>query len=82
MDGGANSMQAPSVLGYTLEEARVYILGTNLNLGRVHVVGDTTDAEPVVLKQKPLAYETIRVGDIVELWIGKEGSVVPDDEDE
>jgi beta-lactam-binding protein with PASTA domain len=82
MDGGPNSMQAPSLLGYTLEEAKVYILGSNLNLGPITVIGDTTNAEPVVLKQKPLAYETIRVGDIVELWIGKEGSVVPDDGDE
>lgn len=81
MDGGPNSMQAPSVLGYTLEEAKVYIFGTNLNLGSIHLVGDTTNADPVVLKQKPLAYETIRVGDIVELWIGKEGSAVPDDDE-
>src|SRR5690606_28482187 len=82
MDGGRNSMLAPIVLGNSLEEARVYCLGTKLNLGRVHVGGDTTEAEPVVLTQKPPAYETIRAGDIVELWIGKEGSVVPDDEDE
>jgi beta-lactam-binding protein with PASTA domain len=79
MDGGNATLEAPTFLGYTLDEAKVYILGMNLNLGREIVVGDTTNAEPVVLKQKPLPSETIRVGDIVDLWVGKEGTVVPDD---
>lgn len=82
MDGGTNKQQSPNIIGYTLDEAKAYILGVNLNLGSIHLVGDTTNANPVVVKQKPLAYETIRAGDIMELWIGQEGSVVPDDEDE
>jgi beta-lactam-binding protein with PASTA domain len=82
MDGGPNSSKAPSLVGYTLDEAKVYILGLNLNLGRVTVIGDTTNAEPIVLKQKPPADETIRVGDIVDLWIGKEGTELPDGIDE
>ncbi|HEY4654511.1 MAG TPA: PASTA domain-containing protein [Cyclobacteriaceae bacterium] len=80
MDGGTNDIQAPNLIGYTLEDAKIPIFGSNLNLGSIHLVGDTTNADPVVLKQKPLAYETIRVGDIMELWIGKEGSTVPEDD--
>jgi eukaryotic-like serine/threonine-protein kinase len=82
MDGGSNSIQAPNILGYSLEDAKIPIFGSNLNLGSIHLVGDTTNANPVVLRQKPIAYETIKVGDIIELWIGKKGSPVPDDEDD
>jgi beta-lactam-binding protein with PASTA domain len=82
MDGGSKEVQAPNIVGYSLEDAKVPIFGSNLNLGTIHLVGDTTGVEAVVLKQKPEAYETIRVGDIVDLWIGKQGAEVPDDEDE
>lgn len=82
MDGGSNKIQAPNVLGYSLEDAKIPIFGSNLNLGSIHLVGDTANAGAVVLKQKPIAYETIKVGDIIELWIGKKGTPVPEDEDE
>jgi beta-lactam-binding protein with PASTA domain len=36
----------------------------------------------VVLKQKPPANENIKVGDIVELWVGKKGTPVPEEEEE
>ncbi len=81
MDGGAKSFQAPNVVGYSFEDAKIPIFGTNLNLGTIHLVGDTTGVEPIVLKQKPEAYETIKVGDIVELWIGKQGTEVPEEDD-
>jgi beta-lactam-binding protein with PASTA domain len=80
MDGGRKDVQAPSVIGYSLEDAKVPIFGYNLNLGTIHLVGDTTGVNPVVIKQKPEASETIRIGDIVDLWIGKAGTEVPEDE--
>jgi eukaryotic-like serine/threonine-protein kinase len=76
-DGGNNTVTTPDLLGYTLEDAKVPIFGSNLILGTVYLVGDTTRVLSVVLKQKPAAGETIRVGDIVELWIGKRGTPVP-----
>jgi beta-lactam-binding protein with PASTA domain len=36
----------------------------------------------VVLKQKPAPNENIKVGDVVDLWIGKPGTLVSDDEEE
>lgn len=81
MDGGSKDVQAPNVVGYSLEDAKVPIFGYNLNLGTIHLVGDTTGVDPVVLKQKPGAFETIKVGDIVELWIGKEGTGVPEEDE-
>ena len=42
-------------------------------------MGDTTGGA-VVIRQKPEANENIKVGDVVDLWIGKSDTVVPDDE--
>lgn len=82
-DGGSNTVPAPDVLGYTLEDAKIPIFGSNLNLGQVTFVGDTTGREPkIVLKQKPAPHENIKVGDIVELWIGKKGTPVPEEAEE
>lgn len=82
-DGGSNTVPAPDVRGYTLEDAKIPIFGSNLNLGQIHVVGDTTGREAiVVLKQKPPANQNIKVGDVVELWVGKKGTPVPDDEED
>lgn len=83
-DGGSNKVTAPDVTGFTLEDAKIPIFGSNLNIGDIHVVGDTLNStEPiVVLKQKPVANENINVGDVVELWIGKKGTPVPEEEEE
>lgn len=79
MDGGSGSggLQSPDYRGETLEDAKFVIFGYNLNLGEVHLVGDTTGG--VVIKQKPAPNENIKVGDVVELWIGKPGTIVPED---
>lgn len=78
MDGGSNKLPAPNVLGFTFEDAKVNILGSNLNIGNVNLLGDTTGG--VIIKQDPTPGEEIMVGDVVNVWIGKEGTEVPDDE--
>jgi beta-lactam-binding protein with PASTA domain len=81
-DGGSDSLPAPDVIGQPLEDAKVSIFGSNLNID-IEVVGDTVDAELeiVVLKQKPVPNENIKVGDIVKVWVGVFGTIVPDDDD-
>lgn len=81
MDGGSTSFESPDYMGNSLEDAKVIIFGSNLNLGNVTLVGDTTGGDAVVLKQKPAPKENIKVGDVVDLWIGKPGTLVPEDED-
>jgi eukaryotic-like serine/threonine-protein kinase len=78
-DGGSNTVSAPDVMGYSLEDAKIPIFGSNLNIGDVHVVGDTLGSIAVVIKQKPAPNENIKVGEVVELWIGKKGTLVPDE---
>ena len=80
-DGGSDSLPCPDVLGSLLEDAKVAIFGSNLNID-IEVVGDTLGAkEVVVLKQMPVSNENIKVGDIVKVWVGVFGTLVPDDEE-
>lgn len=82
MDGGSNKLPAPNVLGFSFEDAKFNILGSNLNVGDVTLVGDrdTTGLNPVILKQEPTPGEEIMVGDVVDLWIGEEGTEIPDED--
>lgn len=81
MDGGSNKLPTPNVLGFSYEDAKVNILGSNLNVGDITLVGDTTDLQPVILKQTPTPGEIIMVGDVVDIWIGEEGREVPEEEE-
>jgi len=82
MDGGSNKLPAPNVLGFSFEDAKVNILGSNLNIGDVTLLGDTTGLHPVILKQEPTPGEVIIVGDVINLWIGQEGTEVTEDDEE
>lgn len=81
MDGGSNKLPTPNVLGYSYEDAKVSVLGSNLNIGDVTLLGDTTGLHPIILKQVPTPGEVIMVGDVVDIWIGEEGTEVPVDEE-
>ena len=80
MDGGSNKLPTPNVLGFSYEDAKFSILGSNLNIGRIELVGDTTGG--VILKQDPTPNEEVMVGDVINLWIGPEGTEIPEEEEE
>ena len=82
MDGCSTTFEAPDYLGLNLEDAKVIIFGSNLNIGMITLVGDTLGTNAVILKQKPEPNENIKVGDVVDLWIGKPGTLVPEELDE
>ncbi|SKC86648.1 PASTA domain-containing protein [Ohtaekwangia koreensis] len=82
MDGGKGDYTMDNMVGQEFEDAKVYILGANLNLGTVTTTDDTVGIVPVVIKQIPEAGEKIKAGDVVDLWIGKPESVPSDDDDE
>jgi eukaryotic-like serine/threonine-protein kinase len=82
MDGGSAFLPTPNVLDYSYEEAEFSIKGSNLNVGTVKLLMDTTGAHAVVVKQNPTPNENIKVGDVVDLWIGTSDSEVPEDEEE
>ena len=80
-DGGSTEFKVPSLIGNSFDDAKVLIFGSNLTLGEITLVGDTLDGSPVILKQKPEPDENIKVGDVVDLWIGKPGTPLPDEDD-
>lgn len=82
MDGGNTKFATPSVVNYSIEDAKVVIFGANISIGDIHLMGDTTGLSPVVIKQKPRAGETMKVGDIMDLWIAKPGTQPPADDEE
>lgn len=82
MDGGSSNFKIADYFEMELEDAKVGIFGSNLNLGTVTVIGDTTGGPVVILKQKPAAGENIQVGDVVDLWIGKKGEIAPEGDDD
>lgn len=78
-DGGNTEIPSPSLLGMPLDEAEAMVFALHLQLGIIHVVGDTTNSmSVVVLKQNPSAETKMRAGDGIEIWIGEEGSIIPD----
>ena len=80
-DGGSDSLPCPYVTDLALEDAKLLIYGSTLNI-EILLVGDTIGTEDVViLKQKPEAHENIKVGDIVKVWVGKKGTTLPDEDE-
>jgi eukaryotic-like serine/threonine-protein kinase len=80
MDGGSIYLPTPNVLNFPYDEAEFSIKGSNLNVGNITLVGDTTGANAVVIKQMPGPNENIKVGDVVDLWIGAPDTEVPDED--
>jgi eukaryotic-like serine/threonine-protein kinase len=81
MDGGSMEQPTPKVTDYTFEEAKFTILGSNLTVGNVTLLGDTLRMQAVVVKQNPEPGENIKVGDAVDLWLGQPGTKPADDVD-
>lgn len=70
--------------GDSYETALFKLKGWNLHLGKVEIPEgiDTTGIEPFVYKQLPLAGDSVRVGDPVDLWIAPKGYKEPEPLDE
>lgn len=71
-----------NLVGDTYERALFKLAGWNLHLGKVEVPedADTTGTEPFVFRQYPLAGDSVRVGDPIDLWIAPKGYTPPDEE--
>ncbi len=80
MDGGSTKVETPNVIGIDYEDAKVSVLGSNLNFGEIKLLGDTTGRNAVILKQVPPPGKIVMVGDVIDIWIGEEGMEVPQDE--
>jgi len=70
-----------SLIGDTYEQAKFKLGGWDLHLGKVEIPEgiDTTGIEIFVFKQFPIAGDSVRVGDPIDLWIGPKGYSEPED---
>ncbi|WP_128544862.1 PASTA domain-containing protein [Larkinella soli] len=68
---GNTTFAVPNVVGMPLDEAKIYLKGANLQVGTILPVEDPEKEVGTVVRQNPAAKPgaTIRVGDIVDLWI-------------
>lgn len=81
-DGGSDTLPTPDLIGLSFEDAKFVILGSNLSVGKVNLIdGDTTGKNHIILRQNPVAQQNIRVGNVVDVWIGEPGSTAGDPED-
>jgi eukaryotic-like serine/threonine-protein kinase len=79
-DGGTTILPTPDVIGLSLEDSKISIFGSNLSIGNITLLTDTVGVKAVIIKQKPVPQENIKVGDVVDLWIGAEGTEIPDED--
>jgi len=68
---GNTTFPVPDVIGKPLDEARLIIKGSNLQVGTILSVDDPEKEVGTVVKQNPQARpgSTIRVGEVIDLWI-------------
>jgi eukaryotic-like serine/threonine-protein kinase len=68
---GNTKLPVPDVVGMPLDEAKVVIRGSNLQIGVLVPVDDPEKPVGTVVRQKPEARpgESIRVGETVDLWV-------------
>jgi len=73
-----------SLIGDSFERAKFKLAGWDLHLGKVEIPEgiDTTGIETFVFKQFPMAGDSVRVGDPVDLWIGPKGYSEPEEDGE
>jgi beta-lactam-binding protein with PASTA domain len=69
-DGLGNQvLTVPDVIGMDMEDAEVIIKGSGLKIGSK--INESGDGQPpgTVLRQTPSAGSTIRIGEVIDLWI-------------
>jgi len=73
-----------NLVGDSYETAMEKLAGWNLHLGKVELAegADTTGVKPFVFKQEPLAGDSVRVGEPVNLWLAQKGYKPEEKEDE
>lgn len=64
--------EMPDAKGLDLEEARILILGSNLEVGEIHYINAPEEVPGTVVSQSPQPEIMVRIGRSVNLWIAGE----------
>ena len=79
--GGPKDFQISNFVGLPYENARLRLANLSLHLVvQIPDNVDTTGVELFVLKQSPVAGDSVSIGDPVNFWIGPKGTEIHDDE--
>ncbi len=66
---GNTNVTVPDFTGMSFEEADIAITGSSLNVGSIMYDNSTGMTPGTVVRQRPEAGETLRIGESVNLWI-------------
>ena len=79
-DGLGNAeFEVPTITGMPVDEASVLLVGQGLQIGNIIYVQDSIEPEGTVVRQRPVAGSgvTIRLGEMVDLWVVGSSTVSP-----
>ena len=71
---GKQIFEMPEAIGLEIEEAKILILGSSLNIGEIIYVESGTDLPGTVISQEPEAGIMVKIGQTIDLWVAKSGS--------
>ncbi|MBR9998168.1 MAG: PASTA domain-containing protein [Cyclobacteriaceae bacterium] len=68
---GRQIFEMPDAHGLEIEEAKILILGSSLNLGEINYVDSESDLPGTVVSQSPEAGIMVKIGQRIDLWVAK-----------
>lgn len=68
---GRQIFEMPDAVGLEIEEAKILILGSSLNIGEINDVESDEDSPGTVVSQSPEAGMMVKIGSNVDLWVAK-----------
>lgn len=71
---GKQIFEMPEAIGLEIEEAKILILGSSLNIGEIIYVESETDLPGTVISQEPEAGIMVKIGQSIDLWVAKSES--------
>jgi len=66
--------EMPDARGLEVEEAKILILGSNLEVGEIKYIDAPEEVPGTVISQNPMPEVMIRIESKVDLWVAGEGS--------
>jgi beta-lactam-binding protein with PASTA domain len=66
---GRQIFEMPDATGLEIEEAKILILGSSLNLGEIYYVDADENTPGTVISQNPEAGTMVKIGKNIDLWV-------------
>jgi beta-lactam-binding protein with PASTA domain len=68
---GRQIFEMPEAVGLEIEEAKILILGSSLNLGEIYYVESEQSTPGTVVSQSPEAGVMVKIGQSIDLWVAR-----------